>query len=77
MEAAHCKTLFKIMSGETKEKVLRSVKLTPEENEQLKHEAHQHDMNVSQYIRYLIKKERGCCKDAGSKGEIQHSENIY
>lgn len=46
------------MSGEAKNKVLRGVKLTPEENEQLKHEAHQHDMNVSEYIRYLIEKER-------------------
>lgn len=48
----------KIMSGETKKKILRGIKLTPEENELLKHEAHQHDMNVSEYIRYLIEKER-------------------
>ena len=46
------------MSGDTKIKVLRGIKLTQEENERLKHEAHQHDMNVSQYIRYLIEKER-------------------
>lgn len=46
------------MSGETKNKVLRGVRLTKSENEQLKHEAHKHDMNVSEYIRYLIKKER-------------------
>lgn len=46
------------MSGEIKRKVLRGVKLTPEENELLKREAHQHEMNVSEYIRYLIEKER-------------------
>lgn len=46
------------MSGEVKRKVLRGIKLTPSENELLKHEAHQHDMNVSEYIRYLIQKER-------------------
>lgn len=51
------------MSAETKRKVLRGVKLTPEENELLKHEAHQHDMNVSQYIRYLIEKERNSSKN--------------
>lgn len=46
------------MSGETVKKVLRNIKLTPEENKQLEHEAHQHDMNVSEYIRWLIGKER-------------------
>lgn len=46
------------MSGKQIKKVLRGVKLTEEENEQLKHEAHQHDMNVSEYVRYLIEKER-------------------
>lgn len=51
------------MSGETKRKVLRGVKLTKEENELLKHEAHQHDMNVSEYIRYLIEKERNSGED--------------
>lgn len=46
------------MSGEVKKKVLRGVKLTQEENDLLKREAHQHNMNVSEYIRFLIKKER-------------------
>lgn len=49
---------LKTMSGDTQRKVLRGVKLTPEENEQLKREAHQHGMNVSEYIRYLIQCER-------------------
>lgn len=47
------------MSGETKRKVIQGVKLTLEEKAQLKREAHQHEMNVSEYIRYLIEKERG------------------
>ena len=46
------------MSGEAIKKVIRGVKLTPEENNQLKQDAYQHGMNVSEYIRYLIKKER-------------------
>lgn len=50
------------MSGEVKKKVLRGIKLTPEENELLKYEAHQHNMNVSEYIRYLIEKERNYAK---------------
>lgn len=46
------------MSGETKQKILLGIRLTPEEKAQLKREAHQHEMNVSEYIRYLIEKER-------------------
>lgn len=46
------------MSGEAKRKILRGVKLTPEENEELKQDAHRHSMNVSEYIRYLIEKEK-------------------
>lgn len=53
------------MNGETKRKILRGIKLTPKENDQLKHEAHQHDMNVSEYIRYLIEKERDEMKNKG------------
>lgn len=45
------------MSGDSVKKVIRNIKLTEEENRQLAHEAHQHDMNVSEYIRWLIKKE--------------------
>lgn len=46
------------MSGDAIKKVIRVVKLTPEENKQLKSDAHKHEMNVSEYIRYLIEKER-------------------
>lgn len=53
-----CKMRLVPMSGEAKRKILRGIKLTPEENELLKREAHQHEMNVSEYIRYLIQKER-------------------
>lgn len=40
------------------EKILRNFKLTPEENKQLKADAYKHGMNVSEYIRFLIEKER-------------------
>ncbi|MBQ3467823.1 MAG: hypothetical protein IJH21_05865 [Oscillospiraceae bacterium] len=40
------------------EKVLRNIRLTEDENRQLKADAHAHRMNVSEYIRYLIEKER-------------------
>lgn len=40
------------------EKVVRNFKLTPSENIQLKKDAYAHGMNVSEYIRYLIEKER-------------------
>ena len=39
-------------------KVLRNIKLTDEENQQLKSDAYAHGMNVSEYIRWLIEKER-------------------
>lgn len=39
-------------------KVLRNVKLTEDENQQLKHDAYAHGMNVSEYIRWLVEKER-------------------
>ena len=38
--------------------IIVPVRFTPEERDQLKHDAHQHDMNVSEYIRWLIQKER-------------------
>lgn len=41
-----------------KDKVLRNIKLTEDENNKLKADAHAHGMNVSEYIRYLIEKER-------------------
>lgn len=40
------------------EKVLRNIRLTEDENRQLVADAHAHGMNVSEYIRYLIEKER-------------------
>ncbi len=41
-----------------KQKVLRNIKLTEEENKQLKLDAYAHGMNVSEYIRWLIEQER-------------------
>ena len=40
------------------QKVILNVKLTLSEKEQLKRDAHAHNMNVSEYIRFLIEKER-------------------
>lgn len=39
-------------------KVLRNIKLTEDENKQLKTDAYAHGMNVSEYVRWLIAKER-------------------
>ena len=39
-------------------KVLRNIKLTEDENKQLKLDAYAHGMNVSEYIRWLVEKER-------------------
>lgn len=41
-----------------KDKILRNIKLTEDENKQLVLDAHAHNMNVSEYIRWLIAKER-------------------
>lgn len=38
--------------------VSMQIKVEPEEREQIRHDAHQHDMNVSEYVRWLIEKER-------------------
>ena len=46
----------------TKNTVLRTFKIDRQENEDLKIAAHAHCMNVSEYLRFLIKKDR---KDAG------------
>ena len=40
------------------QKVILNVKLTPSEKKQLKLDAHAHNMNVSEYIRFLIEQER-------------------
>lgn len=40
------------------QKVLRNIKLTEDENKQLKLDAYAHGMNVSEYIRWLVEKER-------------------
>ncbi len=34
------------------------VKMDSKDKQQLKKDAHQHEMNVSEYIRYLVRKER-------------------
>ena len=39
-------------------KVLRNIKLTEDENKQLKLDAYAHGMNVSEYLRWLIERER-------------------
>ena len=44
------------MAYETK--VLRNIKLTEDENKQLKKDAYAHEMNVSEYIRWLVECER-------------------
>ncbi len=40
------------------QKVLRNIKLTEDENKQLKLDAYAHGMNVSEYIRWLVERER-------------------
>lgn len=42
--------------------VLCTVKLTEDEKKQLKKDAHAHEMNVSDYLRDLIKRERASMK---------------
>lgn len=41
-----------------KDKVLRNIKLTEDENNKLKADAYAHGMNVSEYIRWLVEKGR-------------------
>lgn len=48
--------------------VIRTVKLTDDENKQLKKDAYAHLMNVSEYLRWLIQRERASAK-AVSKEE--------
>lgn len=43
------------MKQETRQTVFRQ---TPEEFEQLKNDAYAHKMNISDYLRYLVAKER-------------------
>ena len=45
----------KKLKQETRQTVFRQTK---EEYEELKRDAHEHNMNVSEYIRYLVAKER-------------------
>ena len=42
--------------------VIRTVKLTDDENKQLKKDAYAHLMNVSEYLRWLIERERASAK---------------
>lgn len=47
------------MTPMPKEKlVIRNIKLTDDENKRLKQDAYGHLMNVSEYLRWLIKRER-------------------
>lgn len=48
--------------------VLRNIKLTEDENEQLRNDAYEHKMNVSAYLRWLVERERASAK-AVSKEE--------
>jgi hypothetical protein len=48
------------MKQETRQTVFRQTK---EEYEELKRDAHAHNMNVSEYIRYLVAKEREVIKN--------------
>ena len=43
------------MKQETRQTVFRQ---TPAEFEQLKKDAYRHEMNISEYLRYLVEKER-------------------
>ena len=36
----------------------QNFKITERERQQLKQDAHEHNMNISEYIRYLVAKER-------------------
>ena len=45
----------KKLKQETRQTVFRQ---TPEEFEQLKNDAYEHKMNISDYLRYLVAKER-------------------
>lgn len=46
--------------------VIVPIKVEPQERDRLKHDAHQHDMNVSEYIRWLVLRER---ENLSGKGE--------
>lgn len=43
--------------------VLCNVKLTEDEKKQLKKDAYAHLMNVSEYLRWLIERERGAYRE--------------
>lgn len=45
--------------------VPRNIKLTESENKQLKKDAYAHEMNVSEYLRWLIERERANIKKPG------------
>lgn len=53
-----------VMPMSNRKLVIRTVKLTDDENKQLKKDAYAHLMNVSEYLRWLIERER-----AKSNGE--------
>ena len=41
-----------------KRKLFRAIRMTEEENKHLKSDAYSHEMTVSEYVRWLIEKER-------------------
>ena len=47
--------------------VIRTVKLTDDENKQLKKDAYAHLMNVSEYLRWLIQRERASVKEVSKE----------
>lgn len=47
--------------------VIRTVKLTDDENKQLKKDAYAHLMNVSEYLRWLIERERTSAKEVSKE----------
>ena len=60
--------------SETRQTVFRQTK---EEFEQLKNDAHEHKMNISDYLRYLVLKERNGTQKNISKKPIQKTENEF
>ena len=47
------------------------------EREKLKNDAHAHRMNISEYLRFLVEKERqDMRKEDGSNGTYKHQNNL-
>ena len=54
---------FMVNKGRTTQRLF---KLTKEEDAQLQKDAHSHEMNISEYLRWLIEKERKRMKKRGN-----------